>query len=113
MNALRSKIRVVLIEARDAVGVVRDVLGDKGFDSDAVRDVVLDDLDALPVIPNRSHRKTPWPWDDEMRGIYKQRNRVERVFAKASSSAASPPDTRSSRTSTSASPDSSSASSTS
>ncbi|MDG3007583.1 IS5 family transposase [Paludisphaera mucosa] len=75
--------RAVLIEARDAVGVVREVLGDKGFDSDAVRDVVLDDLDALPVIPNRSNRKEPWPWDDEMREIYKQRNRVERAFAKA------------------------------
>lgn len=73
----------VLIEARDAVGVVREVLGDKGFDSDAVRGVVLDDLDALPVIPNRKNRKEPWPWDDEMREIYKQRNRVERAFAKA------------------------------
>jgi transposase len=73
----------VLTEARDAVGRVDEVLGDKGFDSDAVRDVILDDLDALPVIPNRSNRKEPWPWDDEMREIYKQRNRVERAFAKA------------------------------
>jgi len=70
----------VLIEARDAVG---EVLGDKGFDSDAVRDVVLDDLDALPIIPNRSRRKQPWPWDDAMREAYKRRNRVERAFAKA------------------------------
>ncbi len=73
----------VPIEARDAVGGVAEVLGDEGFDSDAVRDVVLDDLDALPVIPNRKDRKEPWPWDDEMREIYKRRNRVERAFAKA------------------------------
>ncbi|MDG3007700.1 hypothetical protein PZE19_28390 [Paludisphaera sp. Pla2] len=65
----------VLIEARDAVGTVREVLGDKGFDSD----VVLDDLDALPAIPNRSNRKEPWCWDDELKEIYKQRNRVERA----------------------------------
>ncbi len=49
----------VLIEARNAVGGVDEVLGDKGFDSDAVRDVVLNDLDALPVIPNRCNRKEP------------------------------------------------------
>ncbi|MDG3005435.1 transposase [Paludisphaera mucosa] len=73
----------VLIGARDAVGVVREVLGDKGSDSDAVSDVILDDLDALPVVPNRSNRKEPWPWDDEMREIYKQRNRVGRAFSKA------------------------------
>ncbi|AMV41024.1 transposase [Planctomyces sp. SH-PL62] len=48
-----------------------------GFTTDAVRDVV---LDALRVIPNR---KEPWPWHDEMRETYKQRNRVERAFAEA------------------------------
>ena len=74
--------KAVLIEARDAVGKVREVLGDKGFDSDAVRDVVLDDLDALPVIPNRSNRKDPWPWDEEMQETYKERNRAERAFSK-------------------------------
>jgi transposase len=73
----------VLIEARDALGGVAKVLGDKGFDFDAARDVVLDDLEALPVIPSRSNRKEPWAWDDEMCEVYKQRDRVERAFAKA------------------------------
>jgi len=58
-------------------------LDDEGFDSDAVRDVVLDDLDALPVIPDRKNRREPWPWGDDLRELSRQRNRVERAFAKA------------------------------
>jgi transposase len=73
----------VLAEAKEAVGPVDEVLADKGFDSDAIRCAILDDLDALPVIPNRKNRKEPWPWDDEMAEAYKQRNRVERGFGKA------------------------------
>lgn len=73
----------VLAEAEAAVGHVDEVLGDKAFDSDAVRGAILEGLDALPVIPNRKNRKEPWPWDDAMREAYKQRNRVERLFGKA------------------------------
>jgi transposase len=73
----------VLAEAKAAVGLVDEVLADKAFDSDAIRCAVLDDLDALPVIPNRKNRKEPWPWDEEMAGAYKQRNRIERAFGKA------------------------------
>jgi transposase len=73
----------VLAEAKEAVGPVDEVLADKGFDSDEVRCAILDDLDALPVIPNRKNRREPWPWDEEMAEAYKQRNRVERGFGKA------------------------------
>jgi transposase len=73
----------VLAEAKEAVGHVDEVLGDKAFDADAVRGFILEELDALPVIPNKKNRKEPWPWDDEMREAYKQRNRVERAFGKA------------------------------
>jgi transposase len=73
----------VLAEAKAAVGAVDEVLGDKGFDADAVRGVILEELDALPVIPNKVNRKEPWPWDDEMQETYKERNRVERGFGKA------------------------------
>jgi transposase len=59
------------------------VLGDKGFDSDEIRHACLDEHDALPVIPNRRSRTDPWPWDEEMKEKYKQRNRVERAFGKA------------------------------
>jgi transposase len=73
----------VLAEAKQAVGPVDEVLGDKGFDSDAIRGVILEDLDALPVIPNKRNRKEPWPWDEGMAEAYKQRNRIERGFGKA------------------------------
>jgi transposase len=73
----------VLAEAKEAVGAVDEVLADKGFDSDEIRCAILDDLDALPMIPNRKNRKEPWPWDDEMAESYKERNRVERGFGKA------------------------------
>jgi transposase len=73
----------VLAEAKGALGRIDEVLGDKGFDSDEIRSACLEEHDALPVIPNRSNRKDPWPWDDEMEGIYKERNRVERAFSKA------------------------------
>lgn len=73
----------VLAEAKAAVGRVDEVLADKAFDCDAVRGVILKELDALPVIPNKANRKEPWPWDDPMREVYKERNRAERGFGKA------------------------------
>ncbi|OJW07459.1 MAG: hypothetical protein BGO49_26200 [Planctomycetales bacterium 71-10] len=73
----------IRIEARDVVGVVVEALGDKQFDFDTVLDVVLDDLDALPVIPIRTNHRGTWPWDDVMRVIDKRRNRVERAFVEA------------------------------
>jgi transposase len=73
----------VLAEAKGVVGRVAGVLADKGFDADAVRGFILEGLKALPVIPNRVNRKEPWPWDDEMREAYKERDRVERLLGKA------------------------------
>ena len=73
----------VLARAKRVLGRIDEVLGDKGFDSDEIRSACLEEHDALPVIPNRSNRKEPWPWDDEMKKTYKQRNRVERFFGKA------------------------------
>jgi putative transposase len=73
----------VLARAKRMVGPFDEVLGDKGFDSDEIRIGCLDDIDALPVIPNRSNRVIPWPWDEVMRETYKQRNQVERLFCKA------------------------------
>lgn len=73
----------ILTEAKVAIGVVDEVLGDMAFDSDAIRGTILEDLDALPVIPNKTNRTEPWPWDEEMAEAYKQRNRIERLFGKA------------------------------
>jgi len=73
----------VLSEAQAAVGRVDEVLADKGFDADAVRGIILEELDALPVIPNRVNRREPWPWDAGMARTYRDRNRVKRGFGKA------------------------------
>ena len=73
----------MLAEAKAAVGAVDEVLADKGFDADSVRGFILEELDALPVIPNKRNRTEPWPWDDEMAETYKDRNRAERGFGKA------------------------------
>ena len=73
----------ILADIPSAVGRVDEVLADKAFDSDAIRCAILDDLDALPVIPNKANRREPWPWDEEMQESYKQRNRIERAFGKA------------------------------
>jgi len=73
----------VLAEAKAALGRIDEVVGDKGFDSDEIRGACLDEHDTLPVIPNRSNRVEPWPWDEVMAETYKQRDRIERAFAKA------------------------------
>lgn len=73
----------VLAEAKAALGRIDEVLGDRGFDSDAIRVACLDEHGARPVIPNTRNRKEPWPWDEAMKETYKERNRVERAFSKA------------------------------
>ena len=50
------------------------LLGDKGYDSDAIRDD-LTKRGIAPVIPPRSNRKTPIAYDHE---AYKRRNLIER-----------------------------------
>ena len=73
----------VLAEAAAALGRIDEVLGDRGFDSDAIRGTCLQEHDTLPVIPNKKNRTDAWPWDEEMAETYKQRNRIERAFGKA------------------------------
>jgi transposase len=73
----------VLAEAKAGMGRIDEVLGDRAFDSDEIRVACLDEHGALPVIPNKVGRKEPWPWDEAMKESYKQRNRIERSFAKA------------------------------
>lgn len=54
------------------------LLADKGYDSDAIRDA-LAELEIEAVIPPKSNRKDPDPYDRE---AYKQRNLIERMFNK-------------------------------
>jgi putative transposase len=54
------------------------VIADKGYDADHLREAVLTS-DAEPVIPPKSNRRTPIPYD---KVLYKERNLVERFFNK-------------------------------
>ena len=63
----------------DRVPVIDEVVGDKGFDGDALRSACLG-RDVSPNIPLKANRDPDkWAWDPEG---YKERNRVERLFGK-------------------------------
>ena len=62
-----------------ARGVIDEVVGDKGFDGDDLRGRLID-RGVQPVIPNKANRTDPWPFDPN---AYRERNKVERLFAKA------------------------------
>jgi transposase len=61
------------------IGGVDQVVGDKGFDGEPQRRACRD-RGAEPVIPARKNRVDPEPLDA---AAYRERNRVERLFAKA------------------------------
>jgi len=54
------------------------LIADKGYDSDWFRQA-LAGLDIDPCIPGRSNRKKPVDYDPD---LYKQRNRIERMFGR-------------------------------
>jgi transposase len=60
------------------IETVGQVVGDKGFDGEPQRRACRDH-DAEPVIPPRRNRVDPEPLNAE---AYRERNRVERLFAK-------------------------------
>jgi len=69
-----------LVPILDRVPDIKEIVGDKGFDGDALREACLD-REGNPNIPLKSNR-------DPERGAfdpvgYEERNRVERLFAKA------------------------------
>lgn len=55
---------------------IRALIGDKGYDSDAIRGE-LRAAGIEPVIPSRRNRRQPAAFDRE---TYKERNRIERMF---------------------------------
>jgi transposase len=62
------------------VAVIDEVVGDKAFDGDRLRERCLE-RDVNPNIPLKSNREPGrWAWDREG---YRERNRVERLFGKA------------------------------
>ena len=52
------------------------VIMDKAYEGNDTRQLVFD-LGMEPVVPPKSHRLSPWEYDQEM---YKRRNEVERLF---------------------------------
>lgn len=54
------------------------VIADKGYDCQALREIIVD-AGMKPVIPSSRSRKVPFPHDPV---IYKARNRIERCFNK-------------------------------
>ena len=52
------------------------VVMDRAYEGEATRQCVRD-LGATPVVPPKSNRRVPWPYD---RAKYKKRNEVERLF---------------------------------
>jgi transposase len=59
--------------------VVDELVGDKAFDGDPQRQACVD-RNVFPNVPNKKNRLDPWPF---MADGYRQRNKVERLFAKA------------------------------
>jgi transposase len=57
---------------------INALIGDKGYDSDAIRDE-LATSGVKAVIPSKSTRRQPAPFD---RRLYTQRNLIERMFNK-------------------------------
>jgi len=57
------------------------VIADRAYDADTLIDRILE-AGAEPVIPPRRHRRRPHPYDQ---ALYRERNQVERFFAKLKS----------------------------
>ncbi|RJF93440.1 transposase [Sphingomonas cavernae] len=74
------------------------LLADKGYDADAIR-ADLADRNIKAVIPGRSNRRVKIEHD---RALYRQRNRIERMFGHLKINRAIPPDTINSPTASSA-----------
>ena len=55
----------------------RCLLGDKAYDSDAIR-AQLNELGSAAVIPYKTNRSAPQPWDSE---LYKARSEIECTFS--------------------------------
>ena len=49
---------------------------DRAYEDNATRQLALD-LGWIPVVPPKSHRLVPWPYD---KALYRRRNQIERLF---------------------------------
>jgi transposase len=68
----------MLDRAGERAGRIDQAVCDRGFDGSPQRQACID-RGVEPVIPPKSNRVDPEPYDE---GAYRERNRVERLFAK-------------------------------
>jgi transposase len=73
------RLKPLLGRTLGRVGVVDELVADKAFDGDPQRSACVE-RDVATVIPSKANRVEPWPLDEV---AYRERNRVERLFAKA------------------------------
>ena len=73
----------------DVLPPARELIADRGYDSDGFR-AALEDLGIAPCIPSRRNRKQPHPHDP---ALYRQRHPIENLFANSRTGDASLPDT--------------------
>lgn len=88
VDALGNPLRVILsagqmADIAQATALIKDqpagiIVADKGYDSDAFVEMIVTQ-DAQAVIPPRSNRLNPRSFD---RHLYKDRNLIERFFAR-------------------------------
>lgn len=71
-------LKPILEETAARIGSMDEVIGDKAFDGEPQRKAC-EKHGAKAVIPPRENRVNPEPLDKE---AYRERNRVERLFAK-------------------------------
>lgn len=64
--------------AADRAPAAADVVGDRGYDSWAIKDAILE-ADMAAHIPSKAGAVEPWPYDE---AAYRDRNRVERLVNK-------------------------------
>ena len=69
----------MLDATRKRMPVIDELVGDKAFDGDPQRQACVD-RNVFPNVPNKTNRLDPWPFMPEG---YRERNKVERLFAKA------------------------------
>jgi transposase len=71
----------------DALPPARELIADRGYDSDWFR-AVLADKGIAPCIPSTKSRKAPLPYDA---ALYKQRHKIENMFGRLNDWRASNP----------------------
>jgi transposase len=69
-------MRVVVLKDKGIAGIKIPLLMDRAYESEGTRELGME-LNYEPIVPPKSNRKPPWEYD---RQLYKERNKIERLF---------------------------------